>query len=98
MSCAAGHSSDPALPWLCYRPAAAALFGPLAWDPPYAGGVTLKRKTRLINKNAVISLLLKARPARSGHHTDGQEDRHRGRWPQNHARVAQARQYKIFSR
>ena len=29
---------DPALLWLWWRPAAAALIGPLAWEPPYAAG------------------------------------------------------------
>ena len=30
--------------WLWSRPAAAALTGPLAWEPPYAVGAALKRK------------------------------------------------------
>ena len=30
--------------WLCRRPAAVALIGPLAWEPPYAAGVALERK------------------------------------------------------
>ena len=34
---------DPTLPWLWRRPAATALIGPLAWELPYASGVTLKR-------------------------------------------------------
>ena len=29
---------------LCCRPAATALIGPLAWEPPYATGAALKRK------------------------------------------------------
>ena len=33
------------LPWLYYRPAATALIPPLAWEPPYAKGVSLKTKT-----------------------------------------------------
>ena len=38
MSCSVGHrrSSDPALLWLWLWPAAVALIGPLAWEPPYA--------------------------------------------------------------
>ena len=47
MSCAVGcrRGSDPKLLWLWCRPVAVALTGPLAWDPPYAVGVALK-KTR----------------------------------------------------
>ena len=32
--------------WLWCRPAAAAPIGPLAWKPPYAAGVTLKRQKK----------------------------------------------------
>ena len=35
---------DPALLWLWCRPAAAAPNQPLAWEPPYAEGVALKRQ------------------------------------------------------
>ena len=35
---------DPALLWLWRRPAATAPTRPLAWEPPYAMGVTLKKK------------------------------------------------------
>ena len=38
------HGSDPALLWLWYRLAAAALIRPLAWELPYATGVALKKK------------------------------------------------------
>ena len=52
MSCGAGHrfGSDLALLWR--RPAAVALIGPLAWEPPYASGVLLKSQKNLkeINK------------------------------------------------
>ena len=47
MNCGVGcrHSSDPE--WLWRRPAAADPITPLAWEPPYAAGVALKRqKTR----------------------------------------------------
>ena len=46
MSCCVGcrRSSDPTLLWLWCRPAATAPIRPLAWDPPYAEGVALKRK------------------------------------------------------
>jgi len=44
MSCGVGgrRSLDLALLWLWHRLAAAALIGHLAWQPPYALGVTLK--------------------------------------------------------
>ena len=35
--------SDPMLLWLWCRLAAAAPTGPLAWEPPYASGATLKK-------------------------------------------------------
>ena len=46
MSCGVGHRCglDPALLWLCCRPAAVALIGPLAWEPPYTGYAAPKRK------------------------------------------------------
>ena len=37
---------DPALLWLWHRLVATALFGPLAWEPPYAVGVALKRQKK----------------------------------------------------
>ena len=44
MNCGVGcrHRWDPVLLWLWHRPAATALFRPLAWEPPYAVGVALK--------------------------------------------------------
>ena len=46
MSCGVGvrHGLDPASLWPWYRLAATALIGPLAWEPPYAAGIALKRK------------------------------------------------------
>ena len=45
MSCGVGRirSSDPELLWLWYRPAATALIGPLAWEPPYAMRAALEK-------------------------------------------------------
>ena len=37
-------SLDPAMLWLWYWPATAALIRPLAWELPYAIGAALKRK------------------------------------------------------
>ena len=46
MSCGVGcrRGSDPFLLWLWRRLAATAPSRPLAWEPPYPAGVTLKRK------------------------------------------------------
>ena len=46
MSCGVGHRhrSDPKLLWLWCRPASIALIRALAWEPPYALGVALKRQ------------------------------------------------------
>ena len=38
------HGSDPALLWLWHRPAATALIGPLAWEPPYAAEAALEKQ------------------------------------------------------
>ena len=37
---------DLALLWLCCRPVATALIGPLAWELPYAKGAAKKKKKR----------------------------------------------------
>ena len=46
MSCGVGCrlGSDPMLLWLWRKPVVTDLIGPLAWEPPYAMGVTLKNK------------------------------------------------------
>ena len=48
LSCGVDHrlSSDLALLWLWCRPAAATLIRPLAWEPPYATGMALKKQKR----------------------------------------------------
>ena len=50
MSCGVGRrrGSDPELLWLWRRPAATALIGPLAWEPPYAAGAAqeMAKKTK----------------------------------------------------
>ena len=43
-----GCSSDPAWLWLWRRLAAAAPIRPLAWEPPYATSVALKKKVYFI--------------------------------------------------
>ena len=57
MSYAIGRrrGSDQALLWLWCRLTAVAPFGPLAWEPPYAEGVTLKgQKTKKRKKKRKI--------------------------------------------
>ena len=51
MSCGVGgrHGSDPTCLWLWLRSAAIALIQPLAWEPPHAAGVALKRQDKKIN-------------------------------------------------
>ena len=48
ISCGVGHRCivDLALPWLCLWLAAVALITPLAWEPPYAAGMALKKKKK----------------------------------------------------
>ena len=58
MNCGVGrrHGLDPELLWLWCRPAATALIGPLAWEPPYAAIVALekaKRPPQKKNKNKI---------------------------------------------
>ena len=56
MSCGVGSrlGSDLALLWLWCRPAATALIGPLAWEPPYALGAALKKKKKTNKKPSDI--------------------------------------------
>ena len=59
MSCGVGgrRGSDLALLWLWYWPAAVAAIRPLAWEPPSAAGVALKKdKTKQTNKSIVLYL------------------------------------------
>ena len=57
MSCGVGRrqGSDLVLLWLWRRPAATALFGPLAWEPPYAAGAALKG-TKDKKKKVIITI------------------------------------------
>ena len=53
MSCGVGHrrSLDSAWPWLWCRPAAVALIRPVAWEPPDATSVALKKRyKKKVNK------------------------------------------------
>ena len=54
-SCSIGHRcrSDPALPWLWRRPAAAPLIQLLAWELPYVEGVAIKKKKKKNSKSVV---------------------------------------------
>ena len=55
MSCGVGrrHGSDPLLLWLWHRPAAVAPIVPLAWEPPYAAGATLKKQKTKKKENCM---------------------------------------------
>ena len=59
MNCGVGHrhSSDLVLLWLWHRPAAVAPIRPLAWEPPYAAGVALKRQKKKRHKINCFSVL-----------------------------------------
>ena len=67
LSCGVGHRCGlyPALLWLWCRQDVIALIGPLAWEPPYAASVALKRpqkeqrkkknpKNKKVNKNKIF--------------------------------------------
>ena len=51
--------SDPVLPWLWWRPAAAAPIGLLAWEPPYATRVALEKTKRRKKEKKVNADLLR---------------------------------------
>ena len=69
MSFGVGHrcSLDPVLLWLWRRPAATALIGPLAWDPPYAEGVALKRQQPQNIKSTVLTVKWQSWDMNPGH-------------------------------
>ena len=58
MSCGVGHRHglDLAMLWQWCKPAALGPIRPLAWEPPYAMGVTLKRQKTNKQKARRISL------------------------------------------
>ena len=60
MSCGVGCGCalDPVLLWLWHRLAAVAPIRPLAWEPPYAKGVALKRKKKKEKKKTKTKKLL----------------------------------------
>ena len=57
MSCGIGCRCglDLTLLWLWRRPAATGLIGPLAWEPPYALGMALKRQKTNKKKKTTIN-------------------------------------------
>ena len=61
MSCGIGRrrGSDPVLLWLWRRLAAAAPFGPLAWEPTYAAGTALKDKKTKKYKKYNVTFIIK---------------------------------------
>ena len=58
VSCGVGHrrSLDLVLLWLWCRLAAAARIGPLAWEPPYAMGVALKKRQKDKKKEEEVTI------------------------------------------
>ena len=64
MSCGMSqrHSSDPTLLWLWYRLAPVALIQLLAWELPYAMGVTLKKQKKKKSASLVVALGVLGRP------------------------------------
>ena len=66
VSCDVGCRSglDLALLWLWRRPGAAALIQPLAWEPPYATGLSVKRqkkKKKKEKRNSPMELYLQTK-------------------------------------
>ena len=61
VSCGAGHRRGLDPTWLWHKPAATAPIGPLAWEPPYAMGVALKRQKKKkgggVGKKVVATIL-----------------------------------------
>ena len=57
MSCGVGCrcGSDPVLLWLWRRPAAAALIGPLAWEPPVAQEMEKRQKRKEKGEKSKVS-------------------------------------------
>ena len=70
MNCGVGlrHGLDLALLWLWRRPAAVALIGPLAWEPPYAVG---KGKKNPKNKKQLLIAVLLHLHFQEGINTEG---------------------------
>ena len=61
MSCGVGHryGLDLALPWLWHSLAALAPIRPLAWEPPHARGVALKKKKKKKKKKLFLCNLFR---------------------------------------
>ena len=56
MICGIGcrYGSNPGLLWLWCRPVITAQIQSLAWEPPYAADVTLKRKKKKKGRNIML--------------------------------------------
>ena len=82
--CRLQTGSDLALLWLWCRPAAVALIRPLAWEPPYALGVALKRpkkkKKKKINRNEAICVINRKKKSKHPVHIMKGQARMDGRW------------------
>ena len=64
ISCGVGRrrGSDPGWLWLWCGPAAEALTGPLAWEPPYATSVALKKEKKKKKKSPPRTGLQTSKP------------------------------------
>jgi len=65
------RSSDPALLWLWLWPAATALIGPLAWEPPYAAGVALEKAKRQKKKELGMQMFAQVVRKHIDRHPEG---------------------------
>ena len=65
VSCVVGHrcGSDLALLWLWCKPSATAPIQPLAWEFPYAAGMSLKRQKKKKKKKKKKATIPNARQA-----------------------------------
>ena len=54
------HGLNPVLLWLWHEPAAVTVIQPLAWEPPCAVGVALKKQTKKIKKKKAVLIILRS--------------------------------------
>ena len=78
MTCGVGRRCglDPSLLWLWCRPAAAALTGPLAWEPLHAAGAALKSKEKTKGEGAEVQRTLLRCPSSLAHLTEAALRKH----------------------
>ena len=59
MSCGVGSRRGSDLAWVWHSLATVALILPLAWEPPYATGAALKKRSKKLKKKKLISIAMK---------------------------------------